>query len=50
MYSNNILNFQESETILNAHTKKTPETYRMHLVCDERQNGICVLEENKLEN
>ena len=28
MYSNNILNFQESTTILNAHKK----TYRMHLV------------------
>ena len=26
MYSNNILNFQESTTILNAHTK-SPETY-----------------------
>ena len=32
MYSNNILNFQESTTILNAHTKKSLETYRMHLV------------------
>ena len=32
MYSNNILNFQESTTISNAHTKKGLETYRMHLV------------------
>ena len=32
MYSNNILSFQESTTILNAHTKKSLETYRMHLV------------------
>ena len=33
MYSNNIQLFQESTTILNAHTKKSLETYRMHLVC-----------------
>ena len=32
MYSNNILHFQESTSILNAHTKKSLETYRMHLV------------------
>ena len=32
MYSNNILNFQESTTILNAHMKKNLETYRIHLV------------------
>ena len=32
MYSNNIVNFQELTTILNAHTKKSLETYRMHLV------------------
>ena len=32
MYSNNIVNFQESTTILNAHTKKSLETYRMPLV------------------
>ena len=32
MYSNNILNFQESTTILNACTKKNPETYWMHHV------------------
>ena len=32
MYSNNIMNFQESTTILNAHTKKSIETYRMPLV------------------
>ena len=30
MYSNNILNFQESTTILNACTKKSQETYWMH--------------------
>ena len=32
MYSNNIVNFQEFTTILNARTKKSLETYRMHLV------------------
>ena len=32
MYSNNVVNFQESTLILNAHTKKGLETYRMHLV------------------
>ena len=32
MYSNNILNFLESTTISNAHTKKSLETYRMYLV------------------
>ena len=32
MYSNNILNFQESTTILNDGTKKSLDTYRMHLV------------------
>ena len=32
MYSNNILHFQESTTILNACTKIL-ETYRMHHVC-----------------
>ena len=33
MDSNNIVNFQESSTILNAHTKKSLETFCMHLVC-----------------
>ena len=32
MYSNNILNFQESTTILNAYSKKGLETYLMTLV------------------
>ena len=32
MYSNNIMNFQESTTILNACTKKCLETYWMHHV------------------
>ena len=32
MYNNNIVNFQAFTTILNAHTKKSLETYRMHLV------------------
>ena len=32
MYSNNILNFQESTTILNACAKKSLETYWMHHV------------------
>ena len=31
IYSNNIVNFQESTTIVNAHTKKSLETYRIHL-------------------
>ena len=31
IYSNNIVNFQKSMTILNAHTKSL-DTYRMHLV------------------
>ena len=31
-YNNNILNFQESSTILNVHKKKCLETYRMHPV------------------
>ena len=31
MYSNNILNFQVSTTILYAHMKKSLETYRMNL-------------------
>ena len=31
-FSNNIVNFQESTTILNAHTKKNLKTYRMQLV------------------
>ena len=33
MYSNTTLNFQESKTTLNAHTKKSLETYRMPLMC-----------------
>ena len=32
MYSNNILNFQESTTILDASTKKSLETYWMHQI------------------
>ena len=32
LYSNNIVNFQESKTILNTGTKKRLETYRMALV------------------
>ena len=32
MYSNNIVNFQDCTPILNAHTKKSLETYHMHLV------------------
>ena len=32
MYSNNLVNFQESTTILNACTKKSQETYWMHHV------------------
>ena len=40
MYSNKMLNFQESTTILNAQTKKSLETYRMHLV-SIRVPSIC---------
>ena len=36
MYSNNILNFQESATILNASTKKSPETYWRHFVSHDK--------------
>ena len=32
IYSNNILNFQESRPVLNSHTQKSLETYRMPLV------------------
>ena len=32
MYSNNIVNFQESTTILNTRTKKSLETYWIDLV------------------
>ena len=32
MYSNNIVNSQESTTTLNVHSKKSLETYRMQLV------------------
>ena len=38
MYSNNILNFQESTIILKAHTKKSLDTYRMHLVSQQFAN------------
>ena len=34
MYSNNIVNFQESTTILKAYTKKNLETYWMHHVSE----------------
>ena len=40
MYSNNKLNFQESTTILNAHTKKSLETYRMHLANQTNIYGL----------
>ena len=39
MYSSYILNFQESTTILNAHTKKSLETYWRHLVA-KRESGF----------
>ena len=42
MYSNNILNFQEPTTILNAYTKKSLETYRMHRVYIYTIIIICV--------
>ena len=42
MYSNNILNFQESTTILNAHIKSL-ETYSMHLVFQTIQFSISPL-------
>ena len=40
LYSNNILTFQESTTILNAHTKKSLETYHMHLVYISAQSAM----------
>ena len=42
MYSNNIVNFQEFTTILNAHTKKGLETYRMHLVWGDAWHVVSV--------
>ena len=43
MYSNNIVNFQESMTILNACTKRSLETYWMYHVhaCYIKWNYIC---------
>ena len=41
MYSNKILNFQVSMTILNACTKKSPETYWRHHVCNTRSSECC---------
>ena len=44
MYSNNIVNFQESTTILNSCTKKSLETYWMHHVYSlKRQMQECSL-------
>ena len=42
MYSNNILNVQESTTILNACTKKTLENYWMHHVYIYTHSYICI--------
>ena len=39
MYNNNIVNFQESTTILNTCTKRL-ETYRIHYVTLENSNSI----------
>ena len=39
MYSNNIVNFQESTTILSACTKKSLESYWRHLVYEHKLNG-----------
>ena len=36
MYSNNIVNFQKSTTILNACTKKSLENYWMYHVTEEK--------------
>ena len=43
MYSDNILKFQESTTILNALTKKSVETYRMHLVYQIGNNFLAII-------
>ena len=44
IYSNNILNFQVSTTILNSRIKKSLETYRMHLVyCGYTRSRGCLL-------
>ena len=52
MQSNNILNFQKSMTVLNAHTKKRLETYRMHLVpvyiCNDMSIFIYIMGVEKL--
>ena len=37
IYSNNVVNFQESTTILNTHTKKNLETYWRHHVFRHRE-------------
>ena len=45
MYCNNILNFQESMTILNVCTKKGLETYWMHHVsCYTTQLSFCSIQ------
>ena len=41
MYSNKILNFQESTTILNAHTKKVWK----HIICTSYAKDVAALEE-----
>ena len=43
MYSNNILNFQESTTILNACTKKSLEAYWMHHVATSHIKNIRII-------
>ena len=46
MYTNNILNSQDSKTILNAYTK-SQETYRMHLVRHIIANVLYIGREKK---
>ena len=38
MYSNNIVNFQESTTILKCPYEKSQKTYRIHLVSFQAKN------------
>ena len=42
MYSNYLVNLQESETIINDHTKKSLETYRMYIVYIYIYIYVCV--------
>ena len=43
MYSNNIVNFQESTTILNASTKKSGNLLKAPRICKTRSNYILII-------